>query len=140
MSGTDSNQTGENVDLSRRARSVSDDGAVYVVPGNGTTCLFLQTGTGRNAIARGGCDTVGHALDGHLYRVASGPDLGLDHGEALVYGIAPDGVDTVSITGPDGKTTKAPVVNSVWLATVPESGSTTVTVGSTELRVQGPPA
>jgi hypothetical protein len=133
------NATGENIELTRRARSLPGGGAAYAVPGNGTVCVFLTTGTGEQTIARGSCVPTAKASTGEDYRVAAGPDLGLDADQVLAYGIAPDGVDAVDIKTADGHQT-APVVNNVWTAAVPADRPTHATVGTTALTIQPPPA
>jgi hypothetical protein len=130
--------SGENGDLSRRARTAPGNASIYVVPGNGAVCLFLGTGSGDDAVARGGCGYAGTALAGGEYRVAGGADLGLPGGHALAYGLAPDGVESATVTLPSGTTTEAPVVNSVWVAQIPEGETTTITVGETVLKVEAP--
>jgi hypothetical protein len=78
-------------------------------------------------------------IAGEQFRVASGTDLGLGKGEALAYGLAPDGVDSVKVANPDGTSTSAPVVGNVWIAKVYAGKSSTVTVGDATVIVDAPP-
>lgn len=114
---------GANGDLARKAFTRTGT-TVYVLPGQEVACILL---TGSSGGATGpACDSPAE-----LQSAAGGP--GVLHNDctarsetdvpdcraATVFGLAPDGVDEVTIVLDAGNSVSAPVVNNAYLADVP---------------------
>lgn len=83
-------------------------GDVTLVPGRTLVCLEVQDGT---AGAAGGCSSTAEAERGALIETVK-PEI---DGPAVVFGLAPDGIERVRLDGPDGART-VNVTDNVWAA------------------------
>jgi hypothetical protein len=109
---------GLNLGLARRAGQWGSD-AVYVLPGDDSVCLLVD----RPKSVSTQCARAAFALEGHGVGAALTPD------GVAVTGLAPDGVDTVSVALPDGAVRKANVVNNVYNLTI-DQGTAVVSYAS----------
>jgi hypothetical protein len=118
----DETPAGANPELARSVpapRSALSTGRIWVVPGDDAICLrVLDPSDGDGWV----CATAADADSGQLIgALRSSPD---DTGPAFVHGLVPDGVDEVTVTGPDGSTTTLPVTDNVYATTLPATPAT----------------
>lgn len=126
------NTSGSNGDLARDSRALSGGRRVFVVPGDDSVCLVLDTKGPGGEVAGGGCADLDAARSGRFVR--SGYGQGLAGGDnVLVYGLVPDGVSSVKIIDADGKARTVPVKGNVYAATFPDRGRLKVDVGDTSV-------
>jgi hypothetical protein len=123
---------GMNPDLSRRA--VGGTTPVYLIPADDHVCAAMTVGDGATVT----CATTSDLAGG---RVAPAT-VGLANGAIGIYGIAPDGVDSVSIAAGESST-RAEVVDNGYLAVIPagsalESASYTGPSGPVEFPIYDP--
>jgi hypothetical protein len=103
----------------RLARSVAvptsslSAGRVWVLPGNGALCLRVVDPGGGDAVA---CQTTDNAQAGML--VGSLQPTLSGSGGAFVYGLAPDGVNQVTVTGANGSSQTVAVNDNVYATTI----------------------
>lgn len=123
---------GMNPDLSRRA--VGGTTPVYLIPADDRVCAAMTVGDGATVT----CATTSDLAGG---RVAPAT-VGLADGAIGIYGIVPDGVDSVSIAA-GVNSTEAEVVDNGYLAVIPagsalESASYAGPSGPVEFPVYDP--
>lgn len=100
---------GVNPDLSRRATGNATN-SVYVVPANGHVCLSVTINEG----ARLSCTPSGRIAAG----IVGGGTIGISDELIAVYGIVPDGVDSVTVHA-RGLDRGVDVESNVYYAVVP---------------------
>jgi len=102
-------ELGENVESARHALTTSSGEQYFVVPANGSACLYDQNGGGA-------CLPNADAESGRLV----GVDLCAPHlaaGSVRVYGLVPDGVESVALSVAGGRAYSTAVSNNVYAAT-----------------------
>jgi hypothetical protein len=124
---------GANPDLSRHAGAHVGKMDFWVVPGNDTICLVASAGQGGG----GGCTPTRFALAGGYSHITGGTGFGTRPDDMVVYGLAHDGIDTVTLALSDG-TREVPVVDNVWAAAADVTATGIVTVGGHRSKIEGP--
>lgn len=110
---------GMNPSLSRRAIG-SLSNSVYLIPASGFVCAALTVGDGANMTC---------AETSKLAAGQSGPStVSLAGGAIAIYGMVPDGVDSVSVATDDGSGGATKVVSNAFFKVVP-AGTGLKTVG-----------
>jgi hypothetical protein len=93
----------------------------WVIPGAAGACLFVQSSPSQEN--GGACGSVASANAGTIMLVKSNQSTGAK----AVFGLVPDGSESVTLTDSEGSTTQAPVSYNVYETTVgPHSQSITV--------------
>jgi hypothetical protein len=109
--------SGANPSLARRvlpgAPQGQVSGAAWLVPGDGKVCLISISRSSR-ALGGAGCLIDEAAITGKLIVESTSTEAG---GGALVAGLVPDGVPTVTLTS-GGRTWSVPVKENVYMAEV----------------------
>jgi hypothetical protein len=101
---------GENPDLARRLHH--PDRAVWLTVGTGTFCFVAKPQDEEEGGTIGGCQPASTAAQyGLLGYQTGGARLA---GKAVVTGIVPDGVSTVTLTLDDGNTQNLQVIDNVY--------------------------
>jgi hypothetical protein len=93
----------------------------WVIPGAAGACLFVQSSPSQEN--GGACGSVASANAGTIMLVTSNQSTGAK----AVFGLVPDGSESVTLTDSEGSTTQVPVSDNVYETTVsPHSQSITV--------------
>jgi hypothetical protein len=112
------------------ARLVGEDERfkLYAVPGADSLCEVLQSeGLGAGSV----CVTVTEAIETGEAVTTGAAGSGTDR---MVYGIAPDGFDSVRFTSPSGEVTSAAIKDDGYIARVPAGTTKAVLVGDARTR------
>jgi hypothetical protein len=105
---------GMNPDLSRLAVGNLSN-SVYVIPGTGHVCAILTVGEGANAT----CPATDDVEDGE-----AGPATVSLEGEAIaIYGLVPDGVETVTVETGEAHSAQIEVENNAYYGVLPAGTS-----------------
>ncbi|MGP0103523.1 MAG: hypothetical protein ACLPUT_18115 [Solirubrobacteraceae bacterium] len=88
--------------------ALSGGSHAWVIPGTAGACLFVQGSPARESA--GTCGSVTHADAGMIMLVTTDQSTGVKE----IFGLAPDGNSSVSLTGSDGSTVQVPVVSNVY--------------------------
>jgi len=102
---------GMNPGLARRAIA-SPASSLYLVPANGHVCAALTVGDGATV----SCPETADLAAGR----SSAATVTLDGGAIAIYGLVPDGVDTVTVNTSHEGLEVAQVVDNAYLAVVPD--------------------
>lgn len=93
------------------AKRVESDGAtVYVVPGSAGICIYVPVSTSSVRGVQSGCTSIANAENGNLQISLVSPG----DGEAEVFGLAPNGAQTVTVNNIGGGTSSVPIVDNVY--------------------------
>jgi hypothetical protein len=129
---------GMNAALARRAET--DAGAVWVIPGNGNTCLVTNVApvaTGGTDVSQGGasCASDDDAAAGTLVMSTTLDAAKPPH--ELIAGLVPDGVDQAVVQRSDGSRQTLAVHDNVYTAEFDDTSADTVTftIGAREVVV-----
>lgn len=101
---------GMNPDLSRRSIGTISN-SVYVIPARGHVCAAMTVGQGVNAT----CATTEQVSDGAV----GAATVVLTTGDIGVYGIVPDGVESISVRTGGSDSTGIEVKDNAYYAVVP---------------------
>jgi hypothetical protein len=107
--------SGANPSLARHVLPTGTDGSIageaWLVPGSGKICL-IDTSATSSAQGGAGCVVDGVADTGRLMIESTSA---ISPGKALVSGLVPDGVTTVSLKTSSGRTLQVPVTENVYM-------------------------
>jgi hypothetical protein len=106
-----SGASGANLALARRA-PLSDGSDVWIVPGRGSICILAREPA--RGLGGASCQTDKAATEGQLY-TASGSR---SSNSEFLTGLAPDGVQTVTVIGRDGSKMSVPTSEGVYSTTL----------------------
>jgi hypothetical protein len=124
---------GANPSLARRADLSVGKARIWIVPGNDAMCVIAVAGPSGG----GGCASTEQALTGTFHRVTVSPDFGLPGGEALLYGLVPDGPDHVALVTAQGDVA-VPVRDNAWAVSIPFGSARTLVVGAHRVPIDAP--